>query len=149
MSTENPEKVSTETEEPQIKEQNISDIKKNLQEIKTGKLFVLPSGVTFRLTKPSISKLLKDNVFPSELVSTALKLDTNTNIPTDREEYLKSLKVIEEIILRAIVYPKVVRTQEEVTEDSIALDDIDDTDRIAIYMYAQMGVKPLDSFRSK
>lgn len=143
MSKENPETA------PTLTMPSLADIKKSIQAKKDGELVELPSGLIFKLTKPSISRLLKDNVFPAELIATAIKMDSNTNQPTTKEDYLKSLKIIDEVVYRSTVFPKTARTVDEMTEDSILIDDIDDQDRVAIYMYVQMGVKPLNSFRRK
>ena len=140
MSKENPEKLIL---------PSLADIQKNLKAKKDGELVELPSGLVFRLTKPSISRLLKDDVFPAELIATAIKMDSNTNQPTSKDDYLKSLKIIDEVVYRATVFPKTARTQEEMTDESILIEDLDDQDRVAIYMFVQTGVKPLDSFRSK
>lgn len=142
MSKENPETA------PKLELPKLADIKNKIQEKKDGVLVELPSGMVFKLTKPSISKLLKDDVFPAELIATAIAMDSNTNSVLTKEEYLKSLSIIDEVVFRATVFPKTARTPEEVTEDTILISDIDDQDRVAIYMFAQTGVKPLNSFRS-
>lgn len=143
MSKDNPETA------PTLELPKFDDIKKSLQEKKDGVLIELPSGLVFKLTKPSISKLLKDDVFPAELIATAIAMDSNTNSVLTKEEYLKSLSVIDEVVFRATVFPKLVRTPEEVTADTILISDLDDQDRVAIYMFAQTGVKTLNSFRKK
>lgn len=139
-------KATPENQAP--KEQSIADIKKLLQKKRDGELVELPSGLVFRLKKPSISRLLEDNVFPNDLVATAIKMDSNTNEPADREEYLRSLKVIETIVVQAAVVPKVVTKEEEVNDESIYIKDLDDQDKVAIYLFVQTGVKQLNSFRS-
>ena len=139
-------KATPENQAP--KEQSIADIKKLLQKKRDGELVELPSGLVFRLKKPSISRLLEDNVFPNDLVATAIKMDSNTNEPADREEYLRSLKVIETIVVQAAVVPKVVTEEDKVDEDSIYIKDLDDQDKVAIYLFVQTGVKQLNSFRS-
>lgn len=130
------------------KEQSTAEIKKLLQAKRDGELVELPSGLVFKLKKPSISRLLEDNVFPNDLVATAIKMDSNTNEPADREEYLRSLKVIETIVVQAAVVPKVVTKEEEVDDESIYIKDLDDQDKVAIYLFVQTGVKQLNSFRS-
>jgi len=139
-------KATPENQAP--KEQSIADIKKLLQKKRDGELVELPSGLVFKLKKPSISRLLEDNVFPNDLVATAIKMDSNTNEPADREEYLRSLKVIETIVVQAAVVPKVVTKEEEVNDESIYIKDLDDQDKVAIYLFVQTGVKQLNSFRS-
>ena len=118
MSKETPEKDAP------LQEQSVADIKKKLQEKREGTLVALPSGLVFKLKKPSIARLLEDDVFPQELVGVAIKMDSNTNNPNSREDYLKSLEVIDTIVLRAAVSPRVVKTEEEVDEaDRQAKDD--------------------------
>lgn len=140
-------KETPETKAPQ--EQSVKDIKAALRAKKDGELVELPSGLVFRLAKPSISRLLKDNVFPQSLVATAIKMDSNTNQPVSREEYLQSLEVIDTIVHRAAVSPKVVLSEKDVDDDSVLVEDLDDQDKVAIYLYVQTGVKPLESFRSQ
>lgn len=141
MSKETPEKTAP------LKEQSVKDIKAALQAKRDGELIELPSGLVFKLKKPSISRLLKDNVFPQGLVATAIKMDSNTNQPASREEYLQSLEVIDTIVTRAAVLPKVVTKEEDLDENSVLVEDLDDQDKVAIYLYVQTGVKPLESFR--
>lgn len=143
MSKETPEKDAP------LQEQSVADIKKQLQARREGELVKLPSGLVFKLKKPSISRLLEDDVFPQELVSIAIKMDSNTNEPKSREEYLKSLEVIDTIVLRAAVSPRVVKSEDEVDDKSVWLKDLDDQDKVAIYLYVQTGVKPLKSFRTE
>lgn len=141
MSKETPENTA-----PQ--EQSVADIKAMLQKKVDGELVSLPSGLVFKLKKPSISRLLEDNVFPNDLVATAIKMDSNTNEPANREEYLRSLQVIDTIVTHAAVVPKVVTNKDEVSDDSIWIKDLDDQDKVAIYLFVQTGVKQLNSFRS-
>ena len=141
MSKETPENTA-----PQ--EQSTAEIKALLQKKRDGELVTLPSGLVFKLKKPSISRLLEDNVFPNDLVATAIKMDSNTNEPANREEYLRSLKVIETIVVQAAVVPKVVTEEDKVDDESIYIKDLDDQDKVAIYLFVQTGVKQLNSFRS-
>ena len=139
-------KEPPETEAPQ--ELSAKEIKEQLEARKDGKVIQLPSGLSLKLRKPSIARLLKDDVFPKELVATAIKMDSNASEPTTKEDYLNSLRVINTIVAHAVVSVKVVLDKADVTEDSILVDDIDDNDRVAIYLYCQSGVEPLNSFRS-
>lgn len=143
MSKETPEKDAP------LQEQSVAEIKKKLAARRDGELVKLPSGLVFKLKKPSISRLLEDDVFPQELVNIAIKMDSNINEPTTREDYLKSLEVIDTIVLRAAVSPRVVKTEEEVDDKSVWIKDLDDQDKVAIYLYVQTGVKPLKSFRTE
>lgn len=142
-------KAKPENTTPILEQTSILEIKKTLKEKRDGILVKLPSGLVFKLTQPSISKLLKDDVFPSELVSTAIKMDSNTNTPTTKEEYLRSLQIIDEVVHQASVEPKVVLTRKEEDDTNVFVGDVEDQDRVAIYMFAQTGVKPLNSFRQK
>lgn len=142
MSKETPEKHAP------LKELKLDELKAKIQAKKDGELVELPSGLVLPLKKPSIARLLKADAFPQGLVAVAIKMDSNTNDPQTREEYLKSLDVINTIVSHAVVRPKVVLNEDEVTEDSILVDDLEDNDRVAIYLYCQTGVKPLQSFRS-
>lgn len=151
---ENPEKtppieIIQSEEDSTVEPQSLEEIKKSIQLKVDGTNIKLPSGLVFRLTKPSISKLLKDDIFPAELISTAIKMDSNTNAPTTKDEYVKSLAIIDEIVIHSAVFPKVVKTKEEVTKESIYVGDVDDQDKVAIFIYVQTGVKPLNSFRSQ
>lgn len=141
-STETPE-----TNAPQVT--SLADIKAKIKAEKDGEPIQLPNGLVFKLTKPSISKLIKEGVFPSDLVSHAIKLDSNKMEPANKEEYLQYLKVIDTVVIKAATFPKIVPDGTEPDEDSISINDLDDTNKIAIYMYAQTGVKPYQSFRSE
>jgi len=128
---------------------SLKDIKAKIKANKDGEPIQLPSGLVFRLTKPSISRLMKESAFPSELVAAAIKLDSNDMKPASRDEYLQYLKVIDTVVMRSAVEPRIVEKEEDVDDSSIAINDLDDSDRIAIYLFAQTGVKPLNSFRSE
>ena len=150
-SKENSEKPSSskKPEEKPLEVTSIADIKSKIQASKEGEPIKLPSGNVFRLTKPTISKLLKQNVFPQELVSAAIKLDSDRFDPTTKEDYLQYLRLIDQIVYRACVSPKISLEEENVDENSVYIDDLDDTDKVAIYIYVQMGVKPFESFRGE
>jgi hypothetical protein len=128
---------------------SLEDIKKDIKETKDGKMVRLPSGLVFRLTQPSISRMLKENAFPSELVTAAIQLDADKFEPKTREEYLRSLEVIDNVVQRACVHPKVSLNEKDTKEDEVYISDISDSDRISIYLYAQTGVKPLVKFRKE
>lgn len=149
MSTESPE--NTAPVELPLEQTSISDIKARLKKISDGKLIRLPvSGMVFRLGKPSISKLLKTDAIPADLVVEAIKLDTNRSEPKNKAEYLKTLQIIDRVVCEAGIAPKIVMTQEEVDDNSIWIEDLDDQDRITIYLYAQSGVTPeIKSFREE
>ena len=143
-----PEKDSSAKPEEQLTQTPLSEVKKAMQAAKDGELVKLPiSGLVFRLKKPSISKLLRSDAIPSELVATAMKLDADQFEPKNKAEYVQSLDVIDEVVLRAAVEPVLVKTQDEVNESSICIEDLDDGDKIAIFLFAQTGVKPLTNFR--
>ena len=129
---------------------SVRDIKAKLQASKDGQPVELPSGLVFLLKKPSISRLLLQDVFPSELIAAAIKMDSQQEMkPANREEYLQYLKVIDTVVKFSCVQPRVVETEEELDDDSILLSDVEDFDRVSIFMYAQMGVTPMGSFRSE
>lgn len=132
-----------------LKEMSIKDIKAKIAETKNGELVKLRSGLVFRLGRPSIGKLLKDNIFPSELIAIAIKMDVNPGAyePQSREEYLQAVDVIEKVAVEAALSPKIVKNEDEVTDESIYVGDLDDLDLTGIYLYAQTGAKPLHSFR--
>lgn len=145
MSKANPEKkVST----PKVQATSLADIKATIKKRTEGEDVALPSGLVFKLKKPSISKLMQQDVFPSELVTAAINMDSNNIQPKTKQEYLQSLKVMDIVVEHAVVFPKVVLKEEDVSEESIHISDVDDMDRVAIYLYAQTGAKPeLKSFR--
>lgn len=134
-----------------IQPTSLAEIKAKAQANRDGLPVPLPSGLVFRLRKPSISRLMQEGVFPNELVSSAIKLDANNLQPQTREEYLQYLQVIDTVVKRACVVPRVVDLVEgeAVPEDAITLDDVDENDRVAIFMYAQTGVRPLNKFRGE
>lgn len=146
-------KETPETTAPQgaqaLQPTSLADIKAKIKAEKEGEPIQLPNGLVFRLTKPSISRLIKEGVFPSELVSSAIKLDSNKMEPANRDEYLQYLKVIDTVVVKAAVHPRIAPEGEEVGDDAISITDLDDTNKIAIYMYAQTGVKPYHSFREE
>lgn len=142
-------KETPETEAPALELTDVKDIKAELKKVADGELIQLPvSKMVFRLGKPSISRLLKSDAIPAELVVAAIKLDSNNFEPKDKKEYLQSLAVIDKIVCQSGISPKIVLTEAEVDDSSIWIEDLDDQDRISIYLYAQTGVKPdLKSFR--
>lgn len=128
---------------------SVAEIKAKLAETENGVITELPSGLAFRLRRPSISKLLRADVIPSELIAIAIEMDSDGKYkPKNKEEYLKTLEVINIIVSESCVSPKVIY-QGEAKDDEIHVDDISDDDKIAIFLYAQMGVKPYKSFRGE
>lgn len=143
--------MTKENKEPKVtpKATEVSDVKAQILAKKAGTPIKLPSGLVFLLKKPSIARLMQLDVFPAELVSTAIKMDANNLQPTSRDEYLQYLKVIDTVVMHSCVQPKVVDSEADVPEDSIFIGDIDDMDRVFIFMHAQMGVDSQKSFRSE
>lgn len=142
-------KETPETEVPALEQTSLADIKAKLKVKADGELIQLPvSEMVFRLGKPSISKLLKSDAIPADLVIAAIKLDSNSFEPANKKEYLNSLAVIDKIVCESGIAPKIVMKESEVDDSSIWIEDLDDQDRIAIYLFAQTGVKPeIKSFR--
>lgn len=158
MKEEDQSKVSPETSDlpngesnnKPLEQSSLAAIKSKIKEVKDGELVKLPiSHLVFRLTKPSISKLLKENVIPEELVVHAINLDSDKFEPTSRKQYLEALKVIDMVVQRACIFPKVSMEKDNLADDEISINDIEDGDRMAIYLYAQTGVKPLIKFRKE
>ena len=141
---------SAEPKLPELKPMSMADMKAKLKEQKEGKLIELPiSGLVVRVGKPTISSLLRKDVFPQELISKAIAMDAQKLEVTTRKDFLQSIDVMDTVAIHACISPKLVKTQEEVNDDSIYIYDLDDADRFAIYAYAQTGVEPLRKLRDE
>ncbi len=140
----------TKEKKPQaLQATSISDIKAKIQANHEGIPVELPSGLVFRLKKPSIARLMQENVFPNELVSAAIKMDSQNFQAATREEYLQYLQVIDTVVKYSCVVPRIAESEEQLDDNSILAGDIDDMDRVAIFMYAQTGVAPQRKFRTE
>ncbi len=130
-----------------LKVTSIEDVKKRIAEDKAGKPVQLPSGLVFRLTRPTVSHLIRTDAIPSELMSAALSLDAGQVEPKTKEDYLRSMKVIDMVAMESCMEPK-LSLPDDPKDGTINIADLSDDDRIAIYLYAQTGVEPaLKSFR--
>lgn len=134
---------------PELKPMSAADIKAQINKSKEGTLIELPvSKMIFRVGKKSISNMLRDDLFPNELVASAIQMDTQNLKVESREDYLRSVDVMDSVVIYSSITPKVVKTEAEVDDDSIWIRDLDDYDRFAIYNFAQTGVEPLRKFRN-
>ena len=134
------------TEEPKnLNVTPIADIKKNAREvIEIGKLVELPSGMVFRLARPSLAIMLKEGRIPGNLASAAVK-QMQGQSSLSQAELKESIEVVELIVMEAVKEPRVVA--ENPDENSISIKDLTDDDKGFIFQFVQSGATDLTKFR--
>jgi hypothetical protein len=131
-----------------LKITSAQEIRSKTQEIKGGELVKLPSGSVVKLTRPSLTEMLKKGLLPDHLISVALKQTGQTQTKLTAEDLKKGLQMIDFILMQAFVEPKLVEANPG--DNEICLDDLTEEDRNFAYQYAQGGgSSDLKPFRSE
>jgi hypothetical protein len=139
--------MSREDKPESLKVTPVSEFKKKSQTREEGELVRLPSGFVVRLRRPNLIPLLKQGVIPAELFEVITKQSGGDFSPKTTKEIQDGIEAVDTILIAAFIEPKLVR--ENPNEDEISLDNLDDEDRGAAYIYVQQGVKDFKFFRSQ
>lgn len=119
---------------------SLDELRNKFKKNEEGELLTLPSGITLKIKRPSLSRLIRDKRVPQNLVGAALRVVQNKNTanPNDLAE---NIALMEYILKLAIVEPA------GMTDDDIA--SLSDDDKGMCFLYIQEGVADLESFRSQ
>ena len=111
-----------------------------------GKLVELPSGLVFRIARPSLAVMLKNGKIPANLVQVAVRQMQGQGI-MNATQVKESIEVVELIVCEAVKEPRIVR--ENPGEDEVSIESLCDEDKGFIFNYVQRGAMDLKPFRSE
>lgn len=122
---------------------------KKLAEERKGTLVELPSGIVVKIGKPFVSDMVAAGEIPGELINIALGQKTQGE--TDKETAAKTSKLMNHLVAKAVLEPKIVLEGEpDYDKGEISIKDISDFDRTFIYTHVQEGVvNRLNKFRDE
>ena len=104
---------------------------------------VCPSGAEIKMVRLPFSTMIKKDLIPSALVSTAIGiLEGRTYIDKGREAYLRNIEVIGRYVKECVVEPMITLDEDKATEDIMYIDDIPDADKLYIANVAMHFLKP-------
>lgn len=139
MSTENPENQN-------LQITSVEQIKKHAQQvIVEGVPVMLPSGITVKLRRPSLQKMLQSGKIPSNLIGAAIKINEG-KAPVDTKSADGFIEVVNLILSESFVEPKFSMNP---GEEEVGPDDFTDDDKGFAFRYVYIGGKDLVPFRSK
>lgn len=111
---------------------------------------VCPSGAVVKMIKLPFSTLIKKDLIPSALVSTAIGImEGRSYIEKGREAYLKNIEVIGRYVKECVVEPMITLHEDKASEDVMFIDDIPDADKLYITNVAMHFINPTISKRAK
>lgn len=133
-------------EQPEnLQTSSAADIKAQAKKDQEGIILELPSGLKIRIRRPSLPKMLKEGVVPSDLVSAAIR-QVQGEKSMNLQQIQDSIRVMEVILRQAILEPRVVESNPQ--DNEITIDDLSDDDRGFAFSYVQSGATDLRPFRS-
>ena len=109
-----------------------------------GEVLEFPSGLRVRLKRPQLASMIKEGIIPQTLLSTALDVSSGKEVK-DTDGVQKAIEVMEIILYKAFVNPKLVK--ENPKDGEISVDDLSDDDRAFAFGYVQAGEAGLRRFR--
>ena len=103
-----------------------------------------PSGAQIKMVRLPFSTMIKKDLIPSALVSTAIGiLEGRTYIDKGREAYLRNIEVIGRYVKECVIEPMITLDESKATEDIMYIDDIPDADKLYIANVAMHYLKPI------
>jgi hypothetical protein len=132
---------------PPSDETNASAFRKRSQEMEKGELLLLVSGNTVRVRRPSITAMVKSGQVPANVAGAALKFDSGKPMSDRDVTRLFELKQI--VTTHALMAPKIVEGTPDYDNNEISIDDLTEDEINDVYMYVQVGLEKLYSFRKK
>lgn len=114
-----------------------------------GKAITLPSGKVVKVKKLSITFMVKNKMFPPDLVNLMMRFQNPTTAGIrNQDEAEKIIQAMEIIIKACMLEPRVV-DQPNYDNNEISPDDLEDDDKVFVYQWAQGGLAEAKSFRSE
>jgi hypothetical protein len=129
-------------------QKQVSDVaafKKRAQANAHGEVLELPSGLSVKVRRPSVTALIKTGHIPADVAAAMQNVAPGKQLQgNDMKKYLELLDLI---VLNSVVEPKVVASGQQ-ADDAISVDDLDDLDKQFVMQYVQSGVTDLTPFRT-
>lgn len=147
------EKPENSVETLGVKEQQAvtaEEFKQHSEILIKGVLVELPeSKLSVRLRKPSMMRVFRSGVMPTDLIR---KLQNADGIDLDSSDVdptllAQNMRAMDYLIADAFVQPKMV--VENPSGDEISIDYLSDTDRTFVYSWVQKDVKEMEPFRNQ
>lgn len=140
MSTEQPENKAVST---------ALDFKKKREARDSGDILTLQSGLTVRLRRPEISKLIARGFIPAQLVQRFMNLKPETSKGNIKPEDIEALLELQTLTTKyALLEPKIV-DEPNYENNEISIEDLDTEDIEEIWAYANGGVEEVAKFRQE
>lgn len=140
MSTELPENKTV---------SSAQEFKKQREAREAGDVITLASGLTVRLKRPEITKIIAQGLIPAQLVQRFMSAqstgDTKQMKPEDFEALLKFQIVTAK---HSFVEPRVV-DEPNYDNNEISIEDLSSEDLEEVWAYANGGTQAVDQFRKE
>lgn len=139
MSTEKPENIAVSSAE-QFKQRRLKK--------EQGELLELTSGLTIKVKRPEIAKLISSGIVPANLVQVFLNQKGKSTDNISAEDLSKLMQFQKIVAQNSVIEPKIV-DEPDYNNGEIALEDIEDTDLEDIWQYVNGGLEAVKSFREQ
>jgi hypothetical protein len=144
MSKESPETPITQISSAQ-------EFKKRREAREAGDVLTLASGLSVRLKRPEVTKLIAQGLLPANMLQRfmAIQKDLQSSSKEVKAEDLELILKFQRTVAKHALLEPTISDEPDYDKNEIALDDLDDADLEEIWTYANGGLEAVDSFRKE